>query len=60
MDLDRANETFEAIAEKIGLTLDIHSYNALTCAFGKVKKLAEMKPPGQPTFHSNTAVPSST
>ncbi|XP_028553647.1 uncharacterized protein LOC114580390 [Dendrobium catenatum] len=41
MDLDRANETFEAIAEKIGLTLDIHSYNALTCAFGKVKKTSQ-------------------
>ncbi|KAI0516515.1 hypothetical protein KFK09_009192 [Dendrobium nobile] len=40
-DLDRANETFEAIAEKIGLTLDIHSYNALMCAFGKVKKVFE-------------------
>ncbi|KAL0921814.1 hypothetical protein M5K25_008924 [Dendrobium thyrsiflorum] len=40
-DLDRAYETFEAIAEKIGLTPDIHSYNALMCAFGKVKKTSE-------------------
>lgn len=40
-DLDRAYETFEAITEKIGLTPDIHSYNALMCAFGKLKKTAE-------------------
>ncbi|KAI0516506.1 hypothetical protein KFK09_009182 [Dendrobium nobile] len=40
-DLDRAYETFEAIAEKIGLTPDIHSYNALMCAFGKVKMTSE-------------------
>ncbi|XP_020599420.1 pentatricopeptide repeat-containing protein At1g26460, mitochondrial [Phalaenopsis equestris] len=40
-DLDRAYETFEAITEKIGLTPDIHSYNALLCAFGKVKKTSE-------------------
>ncbi|KAK8938029.1 Pentatricopeptide repeat-containing protein [Platanthera guangdongensis] len=38
-DLDRAYETFEAITEKIGLTPDIHSYNSLMCAFGKVKKV---------------------
>ncbi|ONK60253.1 uncharacterized protein A4U43_C08F16100 [Asparagus officinalis] len=40
-DLDRAYETFQAIEEKIGLTPDIHSYNALLCAFGKVKKTSE-------------------
>lgn len=40
-DLDRAYETFEAITEKIGLTPDIHSYNSLMCAFGKVKKTDE-------------------
>lgn len=38
-DLDRAYETFEAISDKIGLTPDIHSYNALICAFGKLKKV---------------------
>lgn len=42
-DLDRAYETFEAITEKIGLTPDIHSYNALMCAFGKVKKTEEAR-----------------
>ncbi|KAJ3673109.1 hypothetical protein LUZ60_006483 [Juncus effusus] len=40
-DLERAYETFEAIKDKIGLTPDIHSYNALLCAFGRVKKTAE-------------------
>ncbi|WOK99341.1 pentatricopeptide repeat-containing protein [Canna indica] len=40
-DLDRAYETFEAISGKIGLTPDIHSYNALICAFGKLKKADE-------------------
>ncbi|CAL9072063.1 unnamed protein product [Musa textilis] len=40
-DLDRAYETFEAISEKIGMTPDVHSYNALICAFGKLKKTAE-------------------
>lgn len=39
-DLDRAYETFEAITEKIGLAPDIHSYNALMCAFGKLKKVS--------------------
>lgn len=38
-DLDRAYETFQAIEEKIGLTPDVHSYNALMCAFGKVRKV---------------------
>ncbi|PKA50349.1 Pentatricopeptide repeat-containing protein [Apostasia shenzhenica] len=40
-DLDRAYETFEAITEKFQLTPDIHSYNALICAFGKLKKTTE-------------------
>ncbi|KAJ6852121.1 pentatricopeptide repeat-containing protein, mitochondrial [Iris pallida] len=40
-DIDRAYETFEAISGKIGLTPDIHSYNALMCAFGKLKKTSE-------------------
>lgn len=38
-DLDRSYETFQAIEEKIELTPDVHSYNALMCAFGKVKKV---------------------
>ncbi|KAJ8497876.1 hypothetical protein OPV22_008428 [Ensete ventricosum] len=40
-DLDRAYETFEAISEKIGMTPDVHSYNALMSAFGKLKKTTE-------------------
>lgn len=40
-DLDRAYETFQAIEDKIGLTPDVHSYNALMCAFGKVRKTTE-------------------
>ncbi|XP_020104641.1 pentatricopeptide repeat-containing protein At1g26460, mitochondrial [Ananas comosus] len=40
-DLERAYETFEAIKEKMELTPDVHSYNALMCAFGKLKKTAE-------------------
>lgn len=40
-DLDRAYETFEAINEKIGTTPDIHSYNALMFAFGRLKKTSE-------------------
>lgn len=43
-DLDRAYETFQAIEEKIGLTPDVHSYNALLCAFGKVKKVQSQAP----------------
>ncbi|KAL6856236.1 hypothetical protein ACP4OV_019038 [Aristida adscensionis] len=35
-DLDRAYETFEAIKGKFELTPDIHSYNALLYAFGKL------------------------
>ncbi|KAG6527102.1 pentatricopeptide repeat-containing protein At1g26460, mitochondrial-like [Zingiber officinale] len=40
-DLDRAYETFEAISNKMGLTPNIHSYNALMSAFGKLKKTDE-------------------
>ncbi|KAH7652367.1 Tetratricopeptide-like helical domain-containing protein [Dioscorea alata] len=40
-DLDRAYETFEAIGGKLGMAPDIHSYNALICAFGKLKKTSE-------------------
>lgn len=37
-DLDRAYETFQAL-EKIGVTPNIHSYNALLYAFGKHQKV---------------------
>ncbi|KAF3431992.1 hypothetical protein FNV43_RR26729 [Rhamnella rubrinervis] len=40
-DLDRAYQTFDAIGSAFGLTPDIHSYNALMCAFGKLKKTFE-------------------
>ncbi|XP_042483992.1 pentatricopeptide repeat-containing protein At1g26460, mitochondrial-like [Macadamia integrifolia] len=40
-DLDRAYQTFEAIGTGFGLTPNIHSYNALMCAFGKLKKTFE-------------------
>ncbi|KAH7652373.1 Tetratricopeptide-like helical domain-containing protein [Dioscorea alata] len=40
-DLDRAYETFEAIGGKLVMAPDIHSYNALICAFGKLKKTSE-------------------
>ncbi|KAI3970817.1 hypothetical protein MKX01_024464 [Papaver californicum] len=40
-DLDRAYQTFESISGSFGLTPDIHSYNALMCAFGKLKKTPE-------------------
>uniref|UniRef100_A0A7N0T693 Pentatricopeptide repeat-containing protein n=1 Tax=Kalanchoe fedtschenkoi TaxID=63787 RepID=A0A7N0T693_KALFE len=40
-DLDRAYQTFEAISGSFGLVPDIHSYNALMCAFGKLKKTLE-------------------
>ncbi|XP_077211404.1 tetratricopeptide repeat (TPR)-like superfamily protein [Tasmannia lanceolata] len=40
-DLDRAYQTFEAINGTFGLTADIHSYNALMSAFGKLKKTFE-------------------
>lgn len=38
-DLDRAYQTFEAIGSSFGLTPDIHSYNGLMYAFGKLKKV---------------------
>lgn len=38
-DLDRAYQTFEAICSPFKLTPDIHSYNALMYAFGKLKKV---------------------
>lgn len=40
-DLDRAYQTFEAIGSTFGLTPNIHSYNALMYAFGKLKKTFE-------------------
>lgn len=38
-DLDRAYQTFEAIGSSFGLTPNIHSYNALMFAFGRLKKV---------------------
>lgn len=38
-DLDRAYQTFEAISSTFGLNPNIHSYNALMSAFGKLKKV---------------------
>lgn len=40
-DLDRAYQTFESISSTFGLTPDIHSYNALMYAFGKLKMTGE-------------------
>ncbi|KGN47649.1 pentatricopeptide repeat-containing protein At1g26460, mitochondrial [Cucumis sativus] len=40
-DLDRAYQTFEAIGSSFGLTPNIHSYNALMYAFGRLKKTFE-------------------
>ncbi|KAB1222032.1 hypothetical protein CJ030_MR2G018524 [Morella rubra] len=40
-DLDRAYQTFEAVGSHFGLTPDIHSYNALMYAFGRLKKTFE-------------------
>ncbi|KAF5449533.1 hypothetical protein F2P56_029966 [Juglans regia] len=40
-DLDRAYQTFEAIGSTFGLTPDIHSYNGLMHAFGRLKKTFE-------------------
>ncbi|XP_017436128.1 pentatricopeptide repeat-containing protein At1g26460, mitochondrial isoform X2 [Vigna angularis] len=37
-DLDRAYQTFESIGSTFGLSPDIHSYNGLIYAFGKLKK----------------------
>ena len=38
-DLDRAYQTFEAISSSFGLAPDVHSYNALMYAFGRLKKV---------------------
>ncbi|KAL9226151.1 hypothetical protein vseg_001996 [Gypsophila vaccaria] len=40
-DLDRAYQTFEAISTSFGLIPNIHSYNALMYAFGKIRKTEE-------------------
>ena len=40
-DLDRAFQTFEAIQITFDLTPDIHSFNALMSAFGKMKQTFE-------------------
>ncbi|KAL9149166.1 hypothetical protein ABFS82_12G092600 [Erythranthe guttata] len=40
-DLDRAYQTFNDINATFGLTPNIHSYNALICAFGKLSKRDE-------------------
>ncbi|KAG8383040.1 hypothetical protein BUALT_Bualt05G0143100 [Buddleja alternifolia] len=40
-DVDRAYQTFNAIDSTFGLTPNIHSYNALICAFGKLGKRDE-------------------
>ncbi|KAG4402054.1 hypothetical protein GLYMA_02G116000v4 [Glycine max] len=40
-DLDRAYQTFESIGSTFGLIPDIHSYNGLMYAFGKLKKTHE-------------------
>ncbi|KAH9612060.1 hypothetical protein KSS87_014473 [Heliosperma pusillum] len=40
-DLDRAYQTFEAISSSFGLTPNLHSYNALMYAFGKLRKAQE-------------------
>ncbi|KAL6529310.1 hypothetical protein OROGR_014933 [Orobanche gracilis] len=40
-DLDRAYETFNSIDSTFGLTPNVHSYNALICAFGKLSKRDE-------------------
>ncbi|KAJ0763573.1 putative pentatricopeptide repeat-containing protein [Helianthus annuus] len=40
-DVDRAYQTFSAMESSFGLTPDIHSYNALLCAFGKLQKRDE-------------------
>lgn len=40
-DVDRAYQTFSAMESSFGLTPNIHSYNALLCAFGKLQKRDE-------------------
>lgn len=39
-DIERAYQTFNAIDTTFGLTPDVHSYNCLICAFGKLGKVA--------------------
>lgn len=41
-DVDRAYLTFSAIESSFGLTPNIHSYNGLLCAFGKLGKVTSM------------------
>lgn len=43
-DLDRAYQTFEAISSTFGLNPNIHSYNALMSAFGKLRKVCQLSP----------------
>lgn len=46
-DVDRAYQTFEAISATFGLIPNTHSYNALMCAFAKLKKVpTNVFPPG--------------
>ncbi|XP_050237171.1 pentatricopeptide repeat-containing protein At1g26460, mitochondrial [Mercurialis annua] len=40
-DIDRAYQTFESISSSFELTPNIHSYNALTYAFGRLRKTFE-------------------
>ncbi|PIN21950.1 hypothetical protein CDL12_05363 [Handroanthus impetiginosus] len=40
-DVDRAYQTFNAIDATFGLIPNVHSYNALICAFGKLSKTDE-------------------
>ncbi|OWM89474.1 pentatricopeptide repeat-containing protein At1g26460, mitochondrial [Punica granatum] len=40
-DLNRAYATFEAIDGEFGLTPNVHSFNSLVLAFGKLKKTSE-------------------
>lgn len=40
-DVDRAYQTFSAIDSSFGLAPDVHSYNSLICAFGKLGKRDE-------------------
>ena len=44
-DVDRAYQTFSAIEESFGLSPDVHSYNALICAFGKLGKVTQLHRP---------------
>lgn len=43
-DLDRAYQTFASIRDIFGLAPNIHSYNALICAFGKLGKVPKVHP----------------